>query len=391
MRRSSRRQVLLVSILAIVGLVAAGCGGDGDGDGGQAAGGSVKLGFFGALTGPNAQLGINIKNGAKLAVDQYNQGSPSTKVELVDYDSQGDPAQAPQLAQKAATDKVVGIIGPAFSGESRVANPVFEEAKIPNVTPSATGVDLAANGWKYWYRLLANDDAQAPADADYIAKKLGAKKAAVIDDASEYGKGLADGVREALKSNGVDVAVSGSINPKEQNYSSTVNAIQAGNVEAIFYGGYYAEAGRLLKQIRDAGLNTPFVSDDGSLDQKLVDTAGKQAAEGAVATCACLIASTAKTPESDKFVQDYKAAFGVDPATYSAEGFDAANVLLEAVKAGKTSGEDINNHLKTLTYKGITKEIKFGSNGEVEAGEMYIYDFKAGAISLIGPASEVAA
>jgi branched-chain amino acid transport system substrate-binding protein len=390
MRRSSRRQLLLAS-LAIVGLLAAGCGGGGDGGGGgQAAGGSVKLGFFGALTGPNAQLGINIKNGVKLAVDEYNQKNPQTKVELVNYDSQGDPAQAPQLAQKAVTDKVAGLVGPAFSGESRVANPVFEEAKIPNVTPSATGVDLAGNGWKFWYRLLANDDAQAPADAAYITKTIGAKKAAVIDDASEYGKGLADGVRKALKSNGVDVAVNGSINPKEQNYSSTVNAIQAGNVEAIFYGGYYAEAGRLLKQIRDAGLKTPFVSDDGSLDKKLIDTAGK-AAEGAVSTCACLIASTAKTSEGDKFVQAYKKAFGSDPATYSAEGYDAANVLLTAVQAGKTTGEDINNYLKTIDFKGITKEIKFGSNGEVQAGEMYIYEFKSGAITLVGPASKVAA
>ncbi|MGH9302372.1 MAG: ABC transporter substrate-binding protein, partial [Acidimicrobiales bacterium] len=99
---------------------------------------ALKIGFFGALTGPNAQLGINIDNGVKLAVDQYNAKNKSPKVTLVPYDSQGDPAQAPQLAQKAISDKTLAIVGPAFSGESKVADPIFEQAGIVSVTPSAT-------------------------------------------------------------------------------------------------------------------------------------------------------------------------------------------------------------------------------------------------------------
>src|SRR6185437_4323217 len=160
-------------------------------------GGSVTIGFFGAQTGPNAQLGINISNGIELALEQHNAKSGVTQVKLIKYDTQGDPTQATNQAKKAVTDKVAAIIGPAFSGESKTADPIFEEAGIPNVSPSATAVALGQNGWKFWHRVLANDDVQGPGDADFIAKTLNAKTVAVIDDQSEYGKGLGDAVQAA--------------------------------------------------------------------------------------------------------------------------------------------------------------------------------------------------
>ncbi|MGI8492691.1 MAG: ABC transporter substrate-binding protein, partial [Acidimicrobiales bacterium] len=125
--------------------------------GGTTGGGALQIGFFGALTGPNAQLGINIKNGERLAIDQYNKTNPASKVTLDAFDSQGDPAQAPQGAQKMITDKVLAVIGPAFSGESEAADPLFEQAGIPNISASATRVDLAQKGWKYFHRALADD------------------------------------------------------------------------------------------------------------------------------------------------------------------------------------------------------------------------------------------
>ncbi|MHB1486156.1 MAG: branched-chain amino acid ABC transporter substrate-binding protein [Acidimicrobiales bacterium] len=176
--------------LAVLSVIVAACGsstksGSSGGSGGTS--GAVKIGFFGALTGPNAQLGINIDNGVKLAVDQYNAKNKGPKVTLVAYDSQGDPAQAPQLAQKAISDKTTAIVGPAFSGESKVADPIFEQAGIVSVTPSATAPTLATHGWKYWHRIVGNDSAQGPAAASFITKKLGAKRVAVVDDNSEYG------------------------------------------------------------------------------------------------------------------------------------------------------------------------------------------------------------
>ena len=118
------------------------------------------------------------------------------------YDSQGDPAQAPQLAQKVIADKTVAVVGPAFSGESKAADPIFEQANIVNVTASATNPTLAANGWKFWHRAVGNDNSQGPAAANYITKKIKAKTVAVIDDNEEYGLGIADIVRTTLKNDG---------------------------------------------------------------------------------------------------------------------------------------------------------------------------------------------
>jgi len=345
----------------------------------------VKIGFFGALTGPNSpQLGINERNGVKLAVDQHNKKSGATQVSLVEYDSQGDPAQAPQLAQKAVSDKVVAIVGPAFSGESKVADPIFEQAGIPNVTASATNATLQTHGFKYFHRGLANDDAQAPADAKFLVKKLNAKKIAVIDDASDYGKGLADGVRKALSGLGATAVVGAtaeSIDPKAQDFSSTVNKINAAKPDAIFYGGYYADSGRLLKQLRDAGVKVPFESGDGSEDQKIVDVGG-QATEGAYLTCACADPTT--DPKAASFVTGYKSAFNGNPAIYSAEAYDVANFILAAVESGATTGAAINTYLNTNSYTGITKTLKFDSTGEVTGGSIYEYQVKSQKVTQLG-------
>jgi branched-chain amino acid transport system substrate-binding protein len=342
---------------------------------------TVKIGFFGALTGANAQLGINEYNGEKLAVDEFNKKG-GTQVTLIKYDSQGDPAQAPQLAQKAISDKVVAIVGPAFSGESKAADPIFEQAGIVNVTASATNPALADNGWKYWHRVVGNDNAQGPAAADYIVKKLAAKTVAVVDDNSEYGLGIANLVRTQVATDGASVSVSDHIDPKAQDYSATVNKVKAANVDAIFYGGYYAEGGRLLKQMRDAGVTAKFVSDDGANDPKLISTAGASAAEGAILTCPC--GDITKSTTAGSFVQDYTASAGAAPGTYSAEAFDATNVILTAIGAGKLTATDINSYLASTTFTGITKTIQFDSHGEVSGGGIYVYEVKNGTIVVDG-------
>jgi branched-chain amino acid transport system substrate-binding protein len=201
--------------------------------------GALKLGFFGALTGPNAQLGINIDDGEKLAVSQYN-ASATVKVSVDPFDSQGLPAQANNGATKLINDKVVTVIGPAFSGESAAADPIFESAGIPNVSASATNVKLAQNGWKFFHRVLADDSLQGPGDANYLVKTVGATNIAVIDDNSTYGKGLADAVRQTLTTNGGKDVVDDHVDPNGSDYGSTVNKVVASNATALFFGGYLA-------------------------------------------------------------------------------------------------------------------------------------------------------
>ncbi|MGH3431300.1 MAG: ABC transporter substrate-binding protein, partial [Thermocrispum sp.] len=151
-------------------LVLAGCAGQGgeSGDDGGAEG-TVKIGFMGDLTGENSGLVKPPRNGAKLAIDAYNAKNPTTKIKLVEYDSQGKEEQAVALVNKAIQDdKIAGLIGPAFSGESKAVGEILDQGKIPSVSPSATNPDLAKNGWKYWHRVVANDDDQGPGISDFL-------------------------------------------------------------------------------------------------------------------------------------------------------------------------------------------------------------------------------
>ena len=379
--------VRMAALLPALALVLAACGGGNNGSsssGGGGCEGGIKLGFFGALTGDNAALGINIRNGVQLALNQYSASNPSCKVSLAPFDSQGSESAAPGLAQQAINDqKVVAMVGPAFSGESKAADPLFNEAGLPIVTPSATNPALADNGWTIFHRAVGNDNSQGPAAAAYIKNNIKATKVAVVDDKTEYGKGIADIVRQQL---GSAVAFNDSVPQQTNDYSSTVTGAKNAGVTALFYGGYYADGGKLLKQMRDNGLNATFVSDDGALDANLIKGAGKDAAEGAFLTCPC--APTSTVQNGAKFIADYKAAFNTDPGTYSTEGFDSANVILQAVKAGKFDRKGINDFLKTVDYQGITKQIKFDSKGEVTEKTVYVYQVKNGALTGIGPVEQ---
>jgi branched-chain amino acid transport system substrate-binding protein len=346
---------------------------------------TLKLGFFGALTGADAQLGINIKDGEQLAISQYNAANPSVKVTIDAFDSQGDPSQANNGATKLIGDKVVAVIGPAFSGESAAADPIFEQAGIPNVSASATNVKLAQNGWKFFHRVLADDGAQGPGDADYLVKTLGDKTVYVIDDSSTYGEGLADAVRATLKTNGGTDAGDDHISPTGADYGSTVNKVVASKASAVFFGGYYDAAGRLVNQLRSAGYKGVFMSGDGSEDARFVSDAGGAPAEGAYLSCAC--ADETSNPAAQAFVSAYRAAFGTAPAIYSAEAYDATNFVLAAIKSGATTGATINSYLASNSWAGVTKTVKFLPNGNVSGGTIYVYQVKSGKIVQIGTTS----
>jgi len=381
--------------LAASSLVLAACGGGGEQTGGAPGGGAseaateVKIGVMGDLTGENSGIVIPLRNAVELAFEEYNATNPATKIKMVEYDSQGVPEQATALAQQAInTDKIVGLVGPAFSGESRQVGPILEEGKIPSVTASATNPGLAENGWKYWHRIVGNDLSQGGAVAEYMDRALETKNVFVIHDNQEYSKGVADVVAKTLTDSSIKVSTD-VIDPQGSDYASTVNKVKAAAPDAIFYGGYYAQAGRLLKQLRDGGVEAQFLSGDGSLDAGLAKGAGGNNADGAVVSCPCLIDPTGEAgPASKKLAEAYKAKFSTDTAIYSGEGYDAATAFIEAIKAGKTDTESINEYLKTIDVPGVTKQIKFAENGEPTSSDVYVYLFKGGKYSLLGNTKE---
>jgi branched-chain amino acid transport system substrate-binding protein len=384
--------------MALLALGTAGCSSDSAseesaGGASGAAAASVKLGFMGDLTGPNKALGINIRNGAQLAIEQYNATSPATTIELVEYDSQGDPKQATALAPKALDDGIVGLVGPAFSGETADTGATWEEAGVPFVSASATRVALADNGWTTFHRVLADDGFQGPGVANFIVKGLSAAKVAVIDDASEYGKGLADELAAAVTSSGAEVAVRESVaavGTEIPNYSSVTSAIKEAEVDAVFYGGYYAQSGAFAKQLKDGGVTAAFVSGDGSLDQAFVDGAGA-AADGSFLSCTCALINDAATGAAATFFTDYTAKFSVDPGTYSPEGFDAATIFINGIKEGKTTTADLLPYVSAANFAGVSKQIEFEANGNIKGGTVLMYKVADGKITSIGTTDDATA
>jgi len=373
-----------VAVLLAIGLLAAACGDDKTSTstkGGGTPGSGVTcatapaLGYFGPLTGDAANLGINIHRGVELALEQWNKANSGCQVKLTDYDSQGDPQKAPALADQAIADKtILGIIGPAFSGESKAVDPKFDQAGLPIISASATNPDLSKNGWKVFHRLLATDAKQGPDVAKYIKDTMKAKTVFVIDDQSEYGKGLAGAVKTTL---GALATGTDSIDPKAADYSAAVTKVKAANPEVVFYGGYYNEAGKLVKQLRDGGVKSKFVSGDGAADLGFIK-AGGPASKDAIISCPCNING------NDAFLKAYKAKFNDDPRTYGAEAYDATNTFLAAFAAGKLDRASINTFLSTYNAPGASRQIQWDANGEVKEYPTFIFKSDAKTLVKIG-------
>lgn len=344
--------------------------GSGGGEAGTCEG--VAIGYFGALTGAAANLGINIRNGVELAVNQFNEENADCQVTLEEYDSAGDPNQATGLATQAIGDEnVIGIVGPAFSGESDTAGPIFAEGGLPTISASATNPDLSQNGWDTFQRVLGNDATQGPAAATYIQDVLGSESVFVVDDASAYGAGLAAIVEEDL---GDAVVGTDTIQTGQTDFSATITAIRDSGAQAVFFGGYYAEAGLLVQQMRSAGVDATFVVADGVKDPGFIEAAG-DAAEGTVITCPCV------PPEEEQaFFSAFEEEFGTAPATYSAEAYDAANVLLQGILDGNTDRESLLEWINNYEGQGITKNITFDEDGEPQEVAVWAYMVENGEI-----------
>jgi branched-chain amino acid transport system substrate-binding protein len=375
LRQNVVRVLGSVAIAALIAGGASACKQDdtsGGGSGGKAC--DLKIGFFGALSGGDAGLVTPMKQGADLAVDKYNQENADCKVTVQAFDSQGKADLAGGLATSAASDqKIVGMIGPAFSGESEVALPIFEQATLPVITPSATRPSLSTKGWKMFHRGVGNDFSQGPAAASYIKNVLKSDKVFVIDDQSAYGAGLADEVKKGLASAviGTDRVVDNA-----QEFGAQISKVKTSGATVLFYGGYTEEAAPFVKQLRANGWTGTFVGGDGINDANMLSVTGQKDIEGTIATCPCGPATEAK----GTFVQDFKAKYNnTDPGVYADVAFDLANIYLEAIKEGKSTRADIQEFLKNYNKAGSASGVtyKWQDDGELDPAQVKVWAFKA--------------
>ena len=325
----------------------------------------VSIAMAGALTGADAALGINIKNGVQLAIDSHNAANPGCQVQLKPFDTEGDPQKATAIAPQIVDDQyTVGLVGPAFSGETKATGTVFDQAGLVSTTASATNPTLSENGWKTFFRGLANDGVQGPSVANYLKNTLGYKKICVVDDSTDYGLGLATPVRETLGPV-ADSACNIQVKKGDKDFSAAVTQIKGTSPDAVFYGGYYSEAAPLVQQLKDGGVTATFVSADGTKDPEFVKQAG-ESSKGALLSCPC-------GPATGAFADEYTKKFGQDPGTYSTEGYDLGTILLKGIDSGAITRPALLDYVKNYNGQGVARKYQWTDKGELTTNLIWMF------------------
>lgn len=382
-RKIRRRQTTLIAftalslvVLATTGFALTGGGGDPDartavsGERGSPPGDCVwRIGVMGALSGEYASLGAPIAHAVDYAVSESSdRGDLACEIEVRTEDSGGDPNVAPALARKLAGDRgVVACVCPYFSGETLASGPVFSSRGLL-MTGTATNETIDEQGYETWFGATPLDDVQGAVAGQLIAAG-GAENVAVIDDGQDYPKSVAAGVRSAL---GERVGGAFAVTPGEDDHSAVVGRVAAMEADFVFFAGYAPDAGPLLKQLRDAGVDAPFLVGPGSDDPELGRLAGA-AADGALAVCPC--ADATKIPSAAAFVAGMRERHGgADPGTFAVEAYDVTTLVVEALRAYEGDPSDtaaVRAHVvryfdETNGYAGLAKTYSWEDDGELE-------------------------
>lgn len=344
----------------------------------------IKIGHVGPLTGGIAHLGKDNENGARLAIDEANDAKfkidgKDAKFTLVAEDDQADPKVGTTVAQKLVDAKVAGVVGHLNSGVSIPASDIYNKAGVPVISGSATNPKLTEQGFKVQFRVVARDDQQGPAVANYIATTRKPKLVAVIDDATAYGEGLANEVEKSLKAANIKVLPREKGTDKTTDWKAVLTKVKGRNPDAVFYGGMDATGGPMLKQARELGVKAVFSFGDGACTDEMPKLAGA-AADGLL----CSQAGLPPQAADKKFLDAYKKKFNVDPIIYAPFTYDAANLLIEAMK--KANSADPAKYLPELAkidYKGATGQIAFDEKGDRKGAEITIFTMKSGKLEPI--------
>ena len=347
---------------------------------------SVVIGSVAPLTGGIAHLGKDNENGARLAIEEANAAGikidgKDVQFDLISLDDQADPKVGTTVAQKLVDTKVAGVVGHLNSGVTIPASAVYNGANppIPMITGSATNPKLTEQGFKNVFRVVGRDDQQGPAIANYLASTAKPKVAAVIDDATVYGEGLANEVEKTLTAAGVKVLPREKGTDKTTDWKAVLTKLKGHSPDAVFYGGMDATGGPLLRQGRELGIKAVFSFGDGACTDKMKQLAG-EAADGLL----CSQAGIPPQAASKKFLDAYKKRFNIEPILYSPFTYDAANLLIAAMqKANSADPAKYLPELQKIDYAGATGRIVFDSKGDRSDAEMTIFTMKAGELTPI--------
>ncbi len=339
-------RIALASLLAL-----SRCGGD---DGGDRQG--IKLGFFGALTGPTATFAISGKNGATLAVEQINAagGVLGKPLVLLAEDDRGEAAEAASVVSKLITrDHVVALIGEQASSRTLAAAPIAQSYRVPLISPTSTNVEVTKKG-DYIFRMCFIDSYQGKALATFSRRDLKAQTAAILIDArSDYSMGLAEAFRTAFTEQGGRVIDELKYTEGDSDFSAQLTALAPKAPDVLVIPGYYTDAGLIARQAKALGMKAVLLGADGWDSPKLVEIGG-EAIEGAYLSNHYSVDDP--SPSVRQFVDAYKARFGSEPDSIATLSYDATRLLADAItRAGSTEGKRVRDALaSTRDFAAVT-------------------------------------
>ena len=341
---------------------------------------TVKIGHVAPLTGPQAHLGKDNENAARMAVDELNAtgleiGGAKVTLELVPEDDQADPKQGTIVAQKLVDAKVNGVVGHLNSGTTIPASKIYFDAGIPQVSGSATNPKYTQQGFATAFRVMANDVQQGKVLGEYAAKQLAGKNVAIIDDRTAYGQGLADEFEKGAKDAGATVATREFTNDKATDFAAILTKIKSKKVDVIFYGGMDAQAGPMAKQMKSLGLKAAFLTGDGGCTPEFIKLAG-EASEGQY--CSLPGVPLDQMPGGKAFNDAFSAKYG-QIQLYAPYVYDAVMVMVDAMKrAGSVDAAKYLPEIGKTDYQGVTAKIQFDEKGDLKGGAISLYQVKGG-------------
>jgi branched-chain amino acid transport system substrate-binding protein len=390
--RLSARWLLLLALALGLAVLAAGCGGDDEeGEGAEAGQGATtaedagavecggKIGIMGPFTGDVAAIGQEQLNWAKFAIEKYNDENGTT-FELVEGDTQLDPAQASTVAQRWVSDEsILAVVGPAASQEVEAVGPLFDRAKIGFVSASATREDLTAGKYPTFFRVVPHDGVQGPTDAEFMAEELGAKKVMIVDNQTSYSTGLSDAVEKRLEELDVEVDRQ-SATTRQTDFSALVSRIS--DHDAVFLPlQVAANAQNFAQQVREQGKDVEIVGSDGVFSPE------EFTAEGAYVSA--FAPDIRGIPEDEELVAEFNEKYGEEWGTFGPPVYVATQVVMDAASRacedGEPTRESILEQLPDTNIEDsiLGNAIAFDDNGDVEGATFFLFQIRNGKFELV--------
>ncbi|MEX2166243.1 MAG: branched-chain amino acid ABC transporter substrate-binding protein [Methyloceanibacter sp.] len=370
-----KRIVGLIAALAATGFLA-GCGGAEDSN-------EIPIAVVGPVTGQYASFGQQMKNGGEMAVDDINEagGVLGKKLDFTMGDDACDPKQAVAVANQLTGKGVALVAGHYCSGSSIPASQVYGESDMVQISPASTNPDFTdKRSASNIYRVCGRDDQQGGVAGQYLATHYGDKNIAIIHDKTAYGKGFADEVKKALNETGKEEVMYEAISAGEKDYSALVSKLKQAAVDVVFLGGYHTEAGLIVRQMRDQGMNTILMGGDALITQEYWSITGP-AGEGTLMTFS---PDPRKNPAAAEVVQRFKDK-GIEPEGYVLYTYAAIQAWKQAVeKAGSTATADVVKALNENEFDTVIGKFKFDEKGDPNLPPYAVYRWSNGTYEEIG-------